>query len=164
MQYRRSRVPGACYFFTVVAWRRQRVLASTPILPLIGEAMRVVQQTRPFRTDAIVVLPDHLHCRWTLPSGDSDFSTRWSLVKQYVTRRAGAGRIWQPRFWEHLIRGDEDCRHHLEYIHYNPVRHGLVKAPSEWRHSSFHRHVAAGHYPADWGRSEPVIPRGVGRE
>jgi putative transposase len=165
MRYRRARVGGASYFFTVVARDRAPVLTWPPVLPLLGAAFRAVRERTTFATDAIVVLPDHLHCIWTLPAGDADFSGRWRRVKRFVTARAGIGRIWQPRFWEHLIRDEDDYRHHVEYIHYNPVKHGFVNAPREWRHSSFHRHVAAGRYPVDWGSGvAPRLPAGVGRE
>jgi putative transposase len=165
MRYRRARVAGATYFFTVVTRNRSPVLTSPSVLPLLGAAFRAVRERAPFTTDAIVVLPDHLHCIWTLPADDTDFSGRWRRVKRFVTTRAGIGSIWQPRFWEHLIRGDDDYRQHVDYIHYNPVKHGLVNAPREWQHTSFHRHAAAGRYAMDWGAGvAPQIPGSVGRE
>ena len=118
---------------------------------------------RPLQIDAIVVLPDHLHTLWRLPEGDCDFSTRWMQIKRCFStgliaqkispsksRKREKG-IWQRRFWEHLIRDDEDWRRHMDYIHYNPVKHGLVNAPIAWEYSSFRRYVEAGLYPADWG-------------
>jgi REP-associated tyrosine transposase len=122
--------------------------------------------TRPFEIGAIVVMPDHVHCIWRLPEGDGDFATRWRLVKRYfsvgfdaVVNRRDEKRIWQRRYWEHLIRDAEDWRRHMDYIHYNPVKHGYVSAPALWRSSSFRRAVEDGLYPADWGASTP--PAGI---
>lgn len=123
-------------------------------------------QRYPFEIDAIVVLPEHLHCIWTLPEGDADYSTRWRLIKTMFSRRCGdevrgevsAARrhkkeqaVWQRRFWEHVIRDQEDWVRHVEYIHYNPVRHGLAKAPKDWEYFSFHRYVQEGKYDLMWG-------------
>ncbi len=117
---------------------------------------------RPFHIDAIVVLPDHLHCIWRLPSGDADFSGRWREIKKAVSREVERrtnhhnGRpVWQRRFWEHLIRDEEDWRRHVEYIHYNPVKHGLARRPADWPWSSFARAVARGWHEVGWGASEP---------
>ncbi len=134
----------------------------------------------PFIVDAIVVLPDHLHCIWTLPDNDADFSTRWRLIKSEVSRHCSEGykrqrsssrlakgeqAIWQRRFWEHQIRDDRDFAQHVDYIHYNPVSHGLVAAPKDWRYSSFHRYVRGGIYPEDWGADgQAIVDSGVGRE
>jgi len=123
-------------------------------------------QRHPFKIDAFVLLPDHLHCIWSLPQGDDNFSTRWRLVKSYFSRRCesqyqgniSASRekkreqaIWQRRFWEHVIRDDKDFVNHVQYIHYNPVKHGLVRAPKDWEYSSFHRYVQAGIHDEMWG-------------
>jgi len=112
--------------------------------------------------DAIVILPDHIHCIWQLPSGDADFSTRWRLIKRYFStgvdaalNSKGEKRIWQRRFWEHLIRDEDDWRKHMDYIHYNPVKHGYVSHPGLWPHGSFHRAVERGWYGSDWGKNEP---------
>ncbi|MBA1146975.1 transposase [Ectothiorhodospiraceae bacterium WFHF3C12] len=164
MRYRRARTPGARYFFTVVTHQRRPVLTNGRVRALVGAALRATRRTQPFSMDAVVLLPDHLHCIWTLPADDADFSTRWRRIKRFVTLRAGAGHIWQGRFWEHLIRDDADWRAHVDYVHYNPVKHGLAAMPGEWPYSSFHRFVAEGVYPADWGRSEPPLPATVGRE
>jgi len=112
------------------------------------------------------LLPDHLHTVWKLPETNANFSLRWSMIKQHVTRqfseqtrnsrrtesrqRRDEGAIWQRRFWEHTIRDDTDLRNHLDYIHYNPVKHGYVKQPADWPYSTFHRYVSDGVYPADW--------------
>ena len=165
MQYRRAFAPGAIYFFTVVTARRRPLFGDAAACDLLRQALRQVAEQRPFTVNAMVVLPDHLHCLWTLPPDDVDYPTRWRLTKTWVTQRYGAGRtLWQPRYWEHLIRDDTDYRQHVEYIHYNPVKHGHVSRPSQWPHSSFRRYVKAGLYPEDWGSSEPVWKGTVGRE
>jgi putative transposase len=115
--------------------------------------MRYVKQRHPFAIDAFVLLPEHIHCIWTLPQDDHDFSTRWRLIKNYFSLncehrhhelkssqiRKKEQAIWQPRFWEHFIRDEKDFINHVEYIHYNPVKHGLVQALKDWKYSSFHR-------------------------
>jgi putative transposase len=122
--------------------------------------LRYVQARRPFQTVAMVVLPDHLHCIWTLRN-DADYSVRWQMVKTHFSRgldaqrRADGGKdIWQPRFWEHWVRDHDDLRRHLDYVHYNPVKHGLAHSAGEWPFSSFRRFVERGWYEADWGRAE----------
>ncbi len=164
MRYRRPWIPGGSYFFTVVTYRRRAVLCDAGIRALLGAAIRGTRERRPFRMEAITLLPDHLHCVWTLPPDDADFATRWSLIKRAVTAGAQRGRIWQPRFWEHCIRDEADFRNHLDYVHYNPVRHGLVACPAAWPWSSFHRLVRAGVYPPYWGEQVPSLPPHVGRE
>ena len=118
--------------------------------------------TRPFAIDAMVVLPEHLHCIWRMPDSDSDYSSRWREIKKAVSRQicsvtnsCNERMLWQRRFWEHAIRDQEDWRRHVDYIHYNPVKHGLVDHPGEWRWSSFDRAVSRGWYEPSWGDSEP---------
>jgi len=117
---------------------------------------------RPFIIDAMVVLPDHLHCIWQLPDDDTDFSTRWMLIKKQVSasmksekNHRGEKKIWQRRFWEHRIRNDDDYQRHMDYIHYNPVKHGYAKSPASWRYSSFPKMVKDGLYEENWGEFEP---------
>jgi putative transposase len=161
-QYVRAWIPGGTFFFTVALLERRRDLLVRHI-DLLRECMRRVRKTRPFRIEAIVVLPDHLHCIWTLPPGDSDFSTRWRLIKTAFAkdiphderlsarrRKTGERGIWQRRFWEHAIRDDSDFAKHMDYIHFNPVKHGHAKSVVDWPYSSFHRYVREGVYPADW--------------
>jgi putative transposase len=149
--YRRLYVPGGTYFFTVnLADRRSRLL--TDEIAKLRTAYRTVAATWPFDTIAICVLPDHLHCIWTLPEGDADFSTRWRLIKLNFSksvaksadpaqgRRPGERGIWQRRFWEHLVRDEQDMEACINYIHWNPVKHGLVTEIPDWPHSSWHRH------------------------
>ena len=113
-----------------------------------------VKSLHPFNIDAWALLPEHLHCIWTLPEGDTDFSKRWGLIKAKFSKELtgrGTPPVWQNRFWEHLIRDDRDLQTHLDYIHYNPVKHGLVENPKDWPSSTFHRYVEEGFYPANWG-------------
>lgn len=157
--YRRTRVAGSCYFFTVVTRDRRRLL-QPPRIDLLRQVVREVKIRLPFKVDAWVVLPDHMHAIWRLPQGDADFSKRWGLIKSGFSKRfgsttdTGARRdpgLWQPRFWEHLIRDEADWRAHMDYVHYNPVKHGLVTRVRDWPHSSFHRLVEKGYYDLDWG-------------
>jgi putative transposase len=167
-QYIRNRSPGGTFFFTVALLERRRTLLVDRIADL-RESFRIVRARRPFGIDAIVVLPDHLHCLWTLPEDDADFSTRWRLIKRhFVTcipygerlsaRREATGErgIWQRRFWEHTIRDDADYAAHVDYIHYNPVKHGYVDRVADWPHSSFHRFVTAEQLPGDWAASSTI--------
>ena len=167
--YRRNRIPGATYFFTVNLRDRRSDLLVRHIDVLRG-AVREVRGQLPLQIDAWVVLPDHMHCLWTLPEGDSDFPERWRRMKAAFTRvlpdaerspvklRKGERGIWQRGYWEHTIRDDADYAAHMDYIHFNPVKHGLVTKLGDWPYSSFRRCVAAGLYPPQWlgGSIEPV--------
>ncbi|OAF18176.1 REP-associated tyrosine transposase [Bradyrhizobium neotropicale] len=160
--YRRNFVPGGSLFFTVnLADRRQSLLTAN--IDLLRAAFREIRHRHPFTIDAIVVLPDHLHTVWTMPGSDADFATRWRQIKSAFSRnlssdesisasraaRAERG-IWQRRYWEHTIRDEEDFARHVDYVHINPVKHGLVSRVCDWAPSSFHRHVELGIYPTDW--------------
>lgn len=161
--YRRQSVPGGTYFFTVTLADRQSGLLVEKI-PLLRRAYAEACGRLPFETVAICVLPDHLHAIWTLPNGDSDYSQRWALIKsrfshalpkatslsasKYRKREKG---IWQRRFWEHQIRDENDLARHVDYIHFNPVKHGLVNCVADWPFSSFHRYVERGVLPMGWG-------------
>lgn len=160
--YIRAYVPGGTYFFTVNLLERNRRLLVEHI-DALRNAFRIVKQQRPFRIDAIVILPDHLHCMWTMQPDDCDYSTRWRLIKSAFSRTIDPGErlsrrrqvksergIWQRRFWEHAIRDQDDFDRHIDYIHYNPVKHGWVEKVSDWPHSSFHRFVRLGFYPENW--------------
>ena len=171
MYYRRAFVPGATCFFTVAAARRRPAFRDAVARALLRQAFRHVAQKHPFTVDAMVVLPDHLHCLWTLPPMDTDYPMRWRLIKTWVTQRYGDGSprpvkrpIWQGRYWEHLIRDEKDYRQHVEYTHYNPVKHGYVRTPVAWPHSSFRRYVKEGVYTEEWGSTEPSWDGEVGRE
>jgi putative transposase len=160
--YRRNFIPGASCFFTVTLLDRSSSLLIDKIDDLY-EAMRSVRAERPFTIDAIVILPDHLHCIWALPCDDADYSMRWREIKSRFTRRVPAvecrtkGRInkrergiWQRRFWEHTLRDPIDVERHVDYIHYNPVKHGYIQRVLDWPYSSFHRFVKQGEYPLNW--------------
>ena len=166
--YRRADAPGACYFFTVVTYRRRKILIDDDCRVWLRNAVIDTRKQYPFIVDAWVLLPDHLHCIWTLPENDNNFSVRWNGIKSRFTtcskhklhkpewvnaskQKHREGTIWQRRFWEHQIRDNNDYQNHVDYIHYNPVKHGLVKTAYEWPYSTFHRYVKQGIYPADWG-------------
>ncbi len=162
--YRRAFQPGGCYFFTVACESRLNNRLLVEHIDQLRSAFRYVRDRHPFCTEAIVIGPDHLHCIWRLPDKDSDYSLRWNLIKGHFSRhlprlesvsRSRQNKrergIWQRRFWEHQIRVEDDRSHHLDYIHWNPVKHGWVDRVSDWPYSSFHRYVQAGYYPTDWG-------------
>jgi putative transposase len=171
VKYRRAIAPGGTFFFTVVTFDRQKIFTDEPTVALLRDAIRVVQANRSFKVEAAVILPDHLHMIWRLPEGDSDYATRWRLIKSYFTHRwsgtrdypttasrqsKGEQAVWQRRYWEHVIRDKADWQRLVNYIHYNPVKHGLAKAPADWLYSSFHTFVKQGHYSPDWGAGEGV--------
>ncbi|MGA7489696.1 MAG: transposase [Xanthobacteraceae bacterium] len=161
VRYRRNLVPGGAFFFTVtLADRRSSVLVEH--IAALRAAFRATRSERPFAIDAIVVLPDHLHTIMTLPADDCDFPGRWRRIKSLFTRRVAAQdarprnpdgdySLWQPRYWEHTVRDETDFARHVDYIHYNPVKHGLVSRARDWPYSSFHRYVRQGVLPEDWG-------------
>jgi putative transposase len=163
MRYRRSDVPGATYFFTLnAADRRGQVLLDH--VNCLRHSFRKVRARHPFELDAIVVLPEHLHMLMTLPREDADFALRIMLIKQGFSRQVPAGEwinasrahrgergLWQRRYWEHLIRDDADFERHVDYIHFNPVKHGYVERAVDWPHSSIHRYVRQGLLDAKWG-------------
>jgi putative transposase len=171
--YLRYRVAGGTYFFTLVTHQRRPFLTSLLARTSLRDAIRNIRSERPFQMVAIVLLPDHLHCIWELPPGDSDYSTRWRRIKSLFTSAwiAGGGpegtgstsrtkkrerAVWQRRFYEHMIRDEEDLTRCADYIHWNPVKHGLVPRVRDYQWSSFHRFVDAGHYDIDWGGTNPV--------
>jgi putative transposase len=164
--YRRSFVPGGTYFFTVaLADRRSDLL--TQEIASIRAAIARTKHLHPFRIHAWVILPDHMHAVWTLPEGDSNFPLRWTLIKRGFSsalppteprspsRASKAERgIWQRRFWEHTIRGEADFARHVDYVHFNPVKHGLASSPADWPHSTFHQAISHGAYPTSWAQQE----------
>jgi putative transposase len=161
VRYRRNFVPGGTYFFTVtLADRTSSALVDH--VSALRMAFRITRHERPFTLEAVVILPDHLHAIWTLPLGDSDFSGRWRRIKAHFTHRLvaagvpvqrhsnGEYALWQRRFWEHTIRNEIDFERHIDYVHFNPVKHKLVSRVRDWPYSSFHLHVRRGLLPADW--------------
>lgn len=161
--FRRAIVPDGTYFFTVALEdRRSNILVRH--VDQLRKSYAVAQRRRPFQTLAICILPDHLHAIWTLPEDDADFPTRWSLIKSGFSRAIPASDarsvsmaskrekgLWQRRYWEHVIRDERDMERHINYIHFNPVKHGLTTRVADWPHSSFHRYVERGDLPLDWG-------------
>ena len=163
MRYRRTDIKGGSYFFTVNLDNRQSSLLIDEI-DRLGDVIRRVKNRHPFQLDAIVVLPEHMHAIWTLPQGDSDYSTRWMLIKSAFSRqlpktehrsaskrKKGERGIWQRRYWEHLIRDEMDFQRHVDYIHFNPVKHGHAMRASDWKYSSIHRFIANGLIDRFWG-------------
>ena len=165
--YRRANIASGTYFFTVVSYRRQQILCDELIRKALREAIEKTRLSHPFEIDAWVLLPDHLHCLWTLPDGDADFSKRWGKIKRLVSLACGdrykrmewmsdskkkhrESTIWQRRYWEHQIRDQKDLNRHVDYIHYNPVKHGLCKQPIEWPYSTLHRYIDKGIYLKNW--------------
>jgi len=169
-KYRRANVPGGTFFFTLVTYERRPLLTTDLARQLLREAIQHVRGRLPFVIEGIVLLPDHLHTIWTLPSGDTDYPTRWRQIKSLFTRgwlaaggeeaevtvqramQGGRG-IWQRRYYERTIRDEADLRRRLDYIHINPVKHGLCARASDWQWSSFHRYVKLGEYEESWGGS-----------
>jgi putative transposase len=177
--YRRTFLEGGTFFFTLVTQRRRRIFANDAARRSLGEAFRTIQNQQPFEMVAVVLLPDHLHCIWTLPEDDADYPSRWAAIKRGFAESwtaAGGGEavisdarhrrhergVWQKRFWEHRIRNHADMARHVDYIHFNPVKHDLVQCPHAWPYSSFLRWVRDGYYRRDWlcdcGRRRDVPP------
>ena len=162
MRYRRADTSGDTFFFTVnLADRSSRLL--TEHIDLLRESVRKVMSTHTFGIVALVVLPEHLHAVWTLPAGERDYPLRWSLIKggfsrglaqaETVSRSRRRKRergIWQRRYWEHRIRDQADLARHVDYIHFNPVKHGHVRTPADWPYSSIHRYIRQGILGTDW--------------
>ena len=172
VQYRRDFTPGATYFFTVSLKNRQLSYFTHYINELKNAFLNVYNQA-PFITHAIVVLPEHIHAIWELPNGDYDYSRRWRLIKTHFTRSLLAAGVnlskntrneydlWQRRFWEHRIRDEYDLTAHIDYIHFNPVKHGYVKIPIEWLYSSVHRYIKEGILPMNWGENRVQLDDGI---
>jgi len=151
-------------------------------MEMLREAINHTRERWPFNIDAWVLLPDHLHCIWTLPDGDTEYSVRWGMIKSGFSKRMNAHNAepyvkrsasrqtrresiyWQRRFWEHEIRSQRDYNAHMDYIHFNPVKHGHVSSPKEWQYCSFHRLVEEGVYYIEWGAVEELDFTGIGRE
>ena len=163
MDYRRVWHPGGTYFFTVNLHRRKGNSLITDHIEELRQVVRSVKERFPFTIHGWLVLPEHMHVLMELPQGDSNFATRWRLIKsdfsklnpkdEYrsdVRQRRGERGIWQRRYWEHLVRDEADFRAHIDYIHFNPVKHGHVGKVSDWPFSTFHRLVKQGVYPSDW--------------
>ena len=128
-------------------------------------AVQEVKCQKPFKMNAYVILPDHLHMIWTLPKNDSNYSDRWKKIKALFSKsliksgvnlsksRHNEYHLWTRRFWEHTVRHDADYENYVNYIHYNPIKHGLVDDLKNWPYSSFHHFVRAGLIDENWGSS-----------
>ncbi len=180
-EYRRVK-DGRTYFFTVITYKRQKFLCLKESREVLEEVIKEIRIANPFVIRAWVLMPDHLHCIWTLPENDVDYSKRWGLIKSRYTKIVGKrlamkyqstssrkskkeATVWQRRFWEHKIRNEKDYENHCNYIHYNPVKHGLASSPGDWKFSTFHRYVNNGTYLEDWGSEKPIgLPKGIGGE
>lgn len=177
-EYRRYREHGGTFFFTVVSFGRRPIFTTALARACLRNAFRETRFRYPFILEAISLLPEHLHCLWTLPKDDDDYSTRWALLKGEFTkawlagggtegfrnasrRRKGEAAVWQRRFWEHTIRDQQDFNNHFDYIHYNPVHHELVKWPEDWPWSTYHKFVREGFYEAGWGDEPPPGITGI---
>ncbi len=173
--FHRWRIAGASYFFTLVTADRRPLFWNEVARAELSKALRECRSKWDFGLDAIVLLPDHLHVLITLPPGDDEYPKRLGWIKKEFTKGwLGAGGtevpvtpsqnrlrrrgIWQTRFWEHTIRDDGDFEAHVDYIHYNPVKHGYVLAPADWKWSSFHKWVDKGAYTLDWGTGTVTSP------
>jgi putative transposase len=167
-QYRRFYVPGSTVFLTVVTYQRVPLFENPENVQYLRRSLKTVQASMPFEFVAGVVMPEHLHFLWTMPEGDGNYSKRIGRMKvlftqalrgeDYVPEAISRSRrkhresdVWQRRFWEHTIRDERDFQNHCDYLHANPVKHGLTRCPHEWELSSFHRWVKQGKYPTDWG-------------
>ncbi len=173
-QYRRLYIPGGTYFFTVVTLGRLPILTTKDARSILREAWLDVNHRFPFTTEAICLLPDHIHCIWKLPDGDEDFSIRWKEIKRLFSKaynlkfgrtlpltqsqeKRYEGILWQRRFWEHAIRNETDLYRHFDYIHFNPVKHGYVKNVADWPWFSFQQWVRKGYYDPSWGQDNDEV-------
>ena len=167
-KYRRAQVPGGTFFITIVTFERSPIFTNPQARAFLHIAWEDVTTQFPFTTGAICLLPDHMHALITLPEDVTNFSIRIREIKRLFTKAylaeigftrgrnqsridKGEATIWQRRFYEHTIRDERDLNAHIDYIHYNPVKHGLVDQVSQWQWSSFHRYVKNGFYSPDWG-------------
>jgi putative transposase len=172
-QYHRYYQKGGSYFFTVVTHQRQKILLNEDIRMALRDSINEVRETMPFTVEAWVLLPDHLHCIWTLPTGDDNYSLRWLLIKRGVSKRCTSyfdpkkqstsrksrheSTLWQRRFWEHHVRDEQDFERCMNYVHINPVQHGYVKQVYDYPYSTFHRYVKLGTYERSWGSGVEVV-------
>ena len=176
--YRRVYIPGGVYFFTVVTHNRNPILTHQDARVTLRKAWLNVLQEYPFELIALCLLPDHIHCSWKLPESDSNYSLRWQRIKGYFSKHINKNGfnipmpskskikkrecgVWQRRFWEHTIRDQDDLNNHIDYIHFNPVKHGYVQRPLDWPWSTFHKYLSLGVYEPDWGYMEPESTVGL---
>jgi putative transposase len=161
--YRRAWRAGGTYFFTLNLLERTNNDLLVRYIDVLREAVRKVRMNYPFIIHAWVVLPEHVHCVIEMPEGDTDFAMRLRLIKIHFSKaipknealsrtriERGERGIWQRRYWEHLIRDERDFSAHMDYVHINPLKHGLVKRVCDWPFSTFHALVNQEMYPANW--------------
>ena len=171
--YRRNRVDGGCFFFTLNLLERHNNQLLTQNIHILRDVVKRIQKKHPFHIDGWVILHEHMHFIWTLPPDDSDYSTRIRLLKTLFTKeiprterrsdvrvKNNERGIWQRRFWEHTIRDESDYAAHMDYLHYNPVKHGLVANVVDWPYSTFHKLVKSDVYSRDWGRCNENVMAG----
>ena len=158
--YRRAKTTGGTYFFTLVTNKRKPIFKYPECRDVLRSIIVDVQIEYPFDIDAWVLMPDHIHAIWTMPPDSDDYSKRWGLIKARFTKyfrqtnsalSSSVDSLWQKRFWEHEIRDQNDLNNHLDYLHYNPVKHGYVTRVRDWPFSSFHKYARRGYYAFDWG-------------
>ncbi len=171
--YRRWYIPGGTYFFTIVTNMRRPILCSDMARKCLHKALETVCKNRPVELVAIVLLPEHVHTVWTLPPGDVGYPVRWKRIKEEFTLaylanggwevvpsfsrlHHGERGVWQRRYWEHSVRDEDDLKRCVDYVHWNPKKHGHVTNVRDWPWSSFHRHVKLGEYTVDWGAEDPT--------
>ncbi|MGE3103830.1 MAG: transposase [Lysobacterales bacterium] len=163
MDYRRYYRAGALVFITLVTRGRAPILLAPNVLGALRRAVAQVSQKHPFRTLAYVILADHCHLLWRMPEEDGDFSLRVRLIKHFMARQSGLPRpIWQQRFWDHVIRDEQDLHRHLDYVHFNPVKHGHCPTAADWPHSSFRYYLGKQWYQPDWGAADSAEPARFG--
>ncbi len=158
--YRRARTAGGTYFFTLVTHNRKPIFKHPDYRDALRHIVAEVRYEHPFAIDAWVLLPDHMHAIWTIHADSDDYSKRWGLIKARFTKYirqtdnslvSRTISIWQKRFWEHEIRDEKDLNNHIDYLHYNPLKHGYASRVRDWPYSSFHKYVERGYYAIDWG-------------
>jgi putative transposase len=167
-EYRRIRHPGGTFFFTIVTNNRLPLFSSQQCRDILHAAWHEVQSRHPFETVALCLMPDHIHAIWKLPEDDADYPVRLKEIKRHFSREyirqigpggirtesrqiQGEAALWQRRYWSHVIFDQADLNNHIDYIHINPLKHGLVNQVSDWPYSTFFRFVKNGIYTADWG-------------
>ncbi len=172
-EYRRVKLKGGTYFFTLVTYKRQSIFLFHEAIVLLKKSIDHVKDYYPFSLEAYCILPDHIHLIFSLPEDDNNYSVRISQIKRRFSKqynkkigvldlgnKSRQNRrelpIWQRRFWDHLIRDENDLEHHIDYIHYNPVKHGLVNRVHDWKYSSFHDFVEQGYYDLSWGEDNKI--------
>ena len=170
MRIKRHYVRHRQYFFTLLTANNLPHFKSQDSVDVIRAAFQQAIRKYPFEMDAVVILPDHLHCIWTLPEGDEDTAKRWRVIKFWFSNRCDkdlrpkGSPVWSNRFYEHPIIDANDYKQHVNFIHYDAVKHGLCESPNDWQHSSFGRYVQMGWLEPGWGKTEPNIPEWVGYE